>query len=129
MIKSTSIAFAIVILASPLIASAADSMRGPSHGGLQLSAALSPSPPRQGPEVVTIAVKDPTGKPVSGATVKVASSMPTMSMTGPTVSARESKPGVYTAKINLNFATTWRFDVTAAGGGKSGSTQVSADVK
>ncbi|MFN2461209.1 MAG: FixH family protein [Candidatus Velthaea sp.] len=129
MIKSTSIAFAIAILASPVVASAADAMKMTPHGGLRVSATFNPSPARQGSEVITIAVKDAAGKPVKGATVKVASTMPTMSMTGPTVSAPESKTGIYTAKINLNFATTWRFDVTAAGGRKSGTTQLSADVK
>jgi nitrogen fixation protein FixH len=133
MFKFTFIAFALAVLGSPLAASAADSMttmmKTVPQGALRVSASLKPLPARQGRAVITITVKDPAGKPIKAATVKLASSMPMMSMTGPSVTARESGPGVYTAKINLNFATMWRFDVTASGGGKTGSAHVSADVK
>jgi len=79
--------------------------------------------------MITVWVKDHAGMPVKGAIVKIASTMPSMSMTGPTVVAHETAPGTYTAKEKLNFATMWMFDVTASSAGKSGKTKVSADVK
>lgn len=63
------------------------------------------------------------------ATVKIALNMPTMSMSGPTLTARETRSGTYSAKANLNFATTWTLDVTATADGKRGKTRLSADVK
>jgi len=74
-------------------------------------------------------VKDAAGKPVKGAVVKVASNMPSMSMSGPTLTARAAGNGTYVAKANLNFATAWTFDISASASGKTGKTQLSADVK
>ncbi len=116
----------LVLSMTPMISLAATNSMG---SALKVSASLKPSPPKQGPAVITVLVKDHAGMPVKGAIVKIASNMPSMSMTGPSVTAHETAPGTYTAKETLNFATTWMFDVTASAAGKSGKTKVSADVK
>jgi nitrogen fixation protein FixH len=99
------------------------------HDALKVAVTFNPAPPRKGSETITVMIKDAHGKPVKGATVKIASRMPSMSMGGPTLAARETTAGTYPAKANLTFATTWVFDVSASAGSKSGHARVSADVK
>ncbi len=121
---------AALVAALPLAASAADSMKdAPMRGTLRVAAAFNPAPPKKGLETITISVKDAAGKPVKGAMVKISSTMPLMSMSGPTMTARETANGTYAAKANLNFATAWTFDISASANGKTGKTKLSADVK
>lgn len=68
-------------------------------------------------ERIVIRLADPSRRPVSGASVLVATSMPAMSMGGPTLKARALRAGVYVATCTLSFATTWNFDVSAKSGG------------
>jgi nitrogen fixation protein FixH len=126
------VAAALLVSTTPMIALAASDSMGMSSkatSGLTVSASLKPTPPKQGPAVITVTVKDHAGMPVKGAKVKIASNMPSMSMTGPAVVAHETAPGTYSAKENLNFATMWTFDVTASAAGKSGKAHVTAEVK
>jgi nitrogen fixation protein FixH len=129
----TPLALGIFLATAPLAAAAADSMSSmnsmPSSGKLTVAATLKPAPAKQGTETITVTVKDSMGMPVKGAVVKIATGMPTMSMSGPTITAHPAGAGVYTAKANLNFATTWTFDVTAAAGKKTGKAHLSANVK
>jgi nitrogen fixation protein FixH len=128
--RTLTLALGALFAVAPVAAPAADSMKGmvmPQK--LVVSAALNPAPPKAGMETITITVKDAMGKPVKGAAVKVATNMPTMSMTGPTLTAKDAGNGTYVAKTNLNFATTWTFDVTASSGSQKGTTQLRADVK
>lgn len=128
--RTLTLALGALLVIAPAIASAADSMKGTAVSQkLAVSAAFNPAPPKQGMESITITVKDAMGKPVKGASVKVATNMPTMSMTGPTVAAHDTGNGTYVAKTNLNFATTWTFDVTASSGSQRGTAHLSADVK
>jgi nitrogen fixation protein FixH len=128
--KTVYVALGTLLVIAPATASAADSMKGMTMSQkLAVSAVFDPAPPKQGMESITITVKDAMGKPVKGAAVKVATNMPTMSMTGPTVAAQDNGNGTYVAKTNLNFATTWTFDVTASSGSQKGTTHLSADVK
>jgi ABC-type Fe3+-hydroxamate transport system substrate-binding protein len=53
-------------------------------GPFSVATQFSPDPPKQGPETITITVKDAGGNPVKGATVKIVTKMPTMSISGPT---------------------------------------------
>jgi len=123
------LALSIALVAGwPAFASAEDSMKA-MDGKLTVAAAFDPAPPKQGDETITVTVKDASGKPVKGAIVKVASNMPTMSMTGPTLTAQDSGNGTYVAKAKLNFATQWTFDVTATAGKQTGKTTLAADVK
>ena len=98
-------------------------------GKLSVSATFNPSPPKQGMETIIVRVKDASGKPFKGARVRVASDMPAMSMGGPTISAHDNGNGSYAAKINLNFATMWMFNISASAGKRKGSTQLHADIK
>jgi hypothetical protein len=132
--RTLTLALGALLAVAPVAASAADSMKGMTMPmtmpqKLVVSAAFNPAPPKQGMESITITVKDAMGKPVKGAAVKVATNMPTMSMTGPTLSAHDAGNGTYVAKTNLNFATTWTFDVTASSGARKGTKHLSADVK
>jgi nitrogen fixation protein FixH len=128
--RTLALALGALLAIAPVAAKAADSMKGMTMSQkLVVSAALNPVPPKQGMETITITVKDAMGKPVKGAVVKVATNMPTMSMTGPTLTAKDAGNGTYVAKTKLNFATTWTFDVTASAGQQKGMTQLRADVK
>lgn len=70
---------------------------------LAVRATFDPNPPSaKGADKIIISVKDASGKPVSGATVKIATSMPTMSMKGADMVARDSGHGTYTVDAKLN---------------------------
>jgi hypothetical protein len=56
-------------------------------------------------------VKDPTGQPVSDATVEISAGMTGMKI--PKAMARPTKdPGAYDANVNFSMAGTWTLDVT-----------------
>jgi YtkA-like protein len=74
-------------------------------------------------------VKDSTGSPVKGAEVKIGTTMPQMSMTGPNLIAQDNGDGTYSAVTNMNYATHWVLDVTATVGVKNAKAEFAADVK
>jgi hypothetical protein len=120
----------ILLAIAPTTVSAAgsmDAMTMPKK--LSVSATFNPAPPRQGMETITITVKDAMKMPVKDAAVKIATNMPAMSMSGPTLTAHSNGNGTYVAKANLNAATTWAFDITASSGAQKGSAHLTADVK
>jgi len=120
--------FALAIVAA--VASSVNPALSATSNKLAVTAAFEPAPPKQGPETIVVTVKEATGKPVKGAKVTMSSNMPTMSMSGPTLKAKDNGDGTYTASTKINFATKWTFDVTAsAPGSQKGSTQLAADVK
>lgn len=84
---------------------------------LNMTVIFSPNPPRQGTETVTIALTNGTHKPVNGAHVSVATSMPSMSMSGPTAVASPKGNGRYVAFVPIAFATRWAFTVVAKSNG------------
>ncbi|HVA29547.1 MAG TPA: FixH family protein [Candidatus Baltobacteraceae bacterium] len=96
---------------------------------LSVTAAFSPNPPKQGSEAIIVSLKDADGKPVTGATVRIVTTMPAMSMTGPNAIAKDNGDGTYTANLVLQYATSWTFDVDAAVGGKSMTAEINQDVK
>ena len=96
---------------------------------LAVVAKFSPNPPKRGLETIVISIQDALGKPVKGASVKVASNMPAMSMGGPSLAAKDNGDGTYSATFNVNFATKWTFDVAASAGKRQGTAHLSADVK
>ena len=107
----------------------ADSTGGLKMSSFTVSTAFDPTPPHQGPQTITVTVKDPMGKPVKGAKVKIATNMPLMSMAGPKLTAQDNGDGTYSAQTNLNYATTWTFDVTATAQGKSGTSTTKLEIK
>jgi nitrogen fixation protein FixH len=98
-------------------------------GDFVVSTTFSPDPPKQGTQTITIGLKDAAGSPVKGASVTIATNMPSMSMAGPTLTAADNGDGTYSAQTNLNYATPWTFDVRAKAGAKSGHVTIQADVK
>jgi len=100
-----------------------------SAGGFSVATQFLPDPPKQGSETITITVKDAAGSAVKGATVKIASNMPAMSMSGPTLTASDNGDGTYSAQTNLNYATQWTFDIAISANGKRGTARVTQDVK
>ncbi len=98
-------------------------------GDFTISTQFSPDPPKQGPATITIKLEDAAGNPVKDASVRIVTSMPSMSMAGPTLTAGDNGDGTYSAQTNLNYATPWTFDVRAKAGPKTGHARVEADVK
>ncbi len=117
-----------VIVVSVLLALAACGGKAPSSD-LAITATFSPSPPRQGSEVIVVSLKDADGKAVRGATVSIATTMPNMSMRGPSATAKDNGDGTYVADMVLQYATSWTFVISAAIDGKSASAEVTQDVK
>jgi len=102
---------------------------GQTAGDFTVATSFSPDPPKQGPETMIVSVKDAAGNPVKGATVKIATTMPAMSMAGPNLTGSDNGDGTYSVQTNLNYATQWAFDVTISANGKSGVLHVTKDVK
>lgn len=101
-----------------------------SGGDLKVSTVFSPDPPRQGPEAITVTVKDANGNPVRGASVAITTNMPDMAMKGPKITAQDNGDGTYSGRATLNYATVWTFDVKATSGdGKTGSAIAKVVVK
>jgi nitrogen fixation protein FixH len=98
-------------------------------GVFSVATQFSPDPPTQGPQTITVTVKDASGNPVKGATVKIGSKMPAMSMTGANLTATDNGDGTYAAQTNLNYATQWVFEIAVSAAGKSGTVHVTQDVK
>ena len=96
---------------------------------LNMAVTFSPNPPRQGTETITVMLTDGARKPVSGAHVSVATNMPAMSMSGPTVVAAPKGNGRYVASVKIAFATRWAFTVAAKSNGKTVSRTITQDVK
>ena len=120
-----------IILASVLVAlgMAAAPVTIPAAQPLNMAVTFSPNPPRQGIETFNVMLTDGAHRPVKGAQVDIATSMPTMSMGGPTIKATPARPGVYVAKVNLNFATQWKFDVNAKSGAQSITRSYTQNIK
>ncbi len=98
-------------------------------GDFTVAMQFSPAPPKQGPEKITVSIKDANANPVKAATVKIATKMPWMSMRGPTLAATDNGDGTYSAQTNLNYATQWTFDVAVSANGKNGTAHITQDVK
>jgi nitrogen fixation protein FixH len=97
--------------------------------GFSISTQFAPDPPKQGPETITVTVKDASGNPVEGANVKIVTKMPAMSMDGPTLTATDGGGGAYAAQTNLNYGTQWTFDVAVSAHGNTGTAHLTQDVK
>lgn len=129
-------AIAVLLAASLLIVGCASkdkvsqsvaSAMGPND--LAIATVFLPDPPTQGSETLSVTVSDAAGAPVKGASVTVTTAMPTMSMTGPSLVGHDNGDGTYSVKFDLNYATTWRFDVSAKSGSKNGTAHVTREVQ
>ncbi|HXM19117.1 MAG TPA: FixH family protein [Candidatus Tumulicola sp.] len=97
-------------------------------GEYTMSLSFDPTPPKQGNETIVIALKDSGGKAVTGAVVKSAAHMPSMGMTGPSMTFQDNGDGTYSAVANLNYKTNWVFDLTATQGANASKAEFKADV-
>jgi nitrogen fixation protein FixH len=121
---------AIVLSAcSPKSDTAASTGVSQAAGDFNVTTRFLPDPPQKGSETITFTIKDASGNPVKGATVSVATNMPTMSMAGPKLSANDTGDGTYAVQTNLNYATQWTFDIKIAAAGKTGVAHMVVDVR
>ncbi len=124
--KFASASVIVACVATSLASTPADA----AGGALAVTATLTPNAPTaKRPANVAITVKDASGKPVTGAMVRVVTSMPTMSMKGVDLIARDTGRGTYSAVTKLNYPTKWAVDITAHAKGSTGTTHVERDVK
>ncbi len=81
----------------------------PPDSATEFNIALSvePTPPRVGPSQLTLLVKDPAGKAVEGATLKVEGNMAHAGMKPVFADAREEKAGQYRAALEFTMAGDW----------------------
>ncbi len=92
---------------------------------LKVTTAFMPDPPTSnGDDTLVVVVKNAAGAPVTGAKVRIATGMPTMSMKGVDLVARDRGNGKYTATTRLGYATTWSFDVTVDAPGEHGAAHI-----
>lgn len=96
---------------------------------LSMVVTFAPNPPRQGTETIVVQLRNGSQKPIDNAKVLIASSMPSMSMTGPSVQAQSEGHGRYVASVKLNCATRWAFTVSAQAKGTSATRTLVEDVK
>ncbi|HZZ01263.1 MAG TPA: FixH family protein [Candidatus Baltobacteraceae bacterium] len=118
-----------IVSALVLTACAGSHARVAQSNGLTIGVAFAPDPPKQGPTSITVTVKDAQGKPVPDAAVQIEQTMPTMSMTGPTLTAKDDGDGTYSSLTNLNYATQWHFGVSVKALGTTGNATFVEDVK
>ncbi len=101
----------------------------PAQGPLTVALSFAPNPSVKGLDTLTVTVRDANGNPVTGAAVRIKTTMPMMSMSGPILTPPDKGAGTYTVRANLEYATTWIFDVAATANGAAGTTRVTQSVK
>lgn len=99
------------------------------QNALSVALSFAPNPPAKGLDTLTVNVRDASGNPVTGARVRIKTTMPSMSMSGPAFTLADNGAGTYSVRGNLLYATTWVFDVTATNNGATGNAHVTQVVK
>ncbi len=100
-------------------------------GDYDVIATIDRNPPVAGENILTISVKDSTGKAVTDAKVKVDYSMPAMPGM-PAMNYKtdaEMKNGVYVAKLNLSMSGGWNIAVKISKGGKISTMKFNIDAQ
>ena len=98
-------------------------------GEFTVAAAIDKNPPVVGDNIISIDIKDATGKTVTDAKVKVQYSMPAM----PGMPAMNYKAdallagSAYTTKMNLSMPGSWNISVKVTRGGKSSTMKFNVD--
>ncbi|HBH60806.1 MAG TPA: copper resistance protein [Nitrospiraceae bacterium] len=98
-------------------------------GDFDVVVAIDKNPPAVGKNNLTIDIKDPSGKPVTDAKVKVEYSMPAMPGM-PAMNYKtdaELKDGKYTATMDLSMAGSWNITVKITRDGKTSKLKFSID--
>ncbi len=99
------------------------------QGPLSVVLSFAPNPPVKGLDTLTVTVRDANGNPVVGAAVRIKTTMPMMSMSGPTFMPKDKGAGGYAVRGNLQYATTWVFEVTATANDATGTARITQNVK
>jgi hypothetical protein len=82
--------------------------RRPEHGAPVIVAhEVMPRPPRVGTATITLSVADDSGRPVSGASVRLEGDMSHAGMSPVFGEAKESEPGLYRAALGFTMAGDW----------------------
>ena len=89
-------------------------------GPFQVTLTAVPEEPKEG-ETQFVATIMRDGKPVEGADVELALSMPTMNMGGPTVELDHKEGGRYEREANLSMGGMWQATVTVKDEGETGT--------
>ncbi len=100
-------------------------------GEYMVVASIDKNPPIAGENVLTVSVKDASGKAVTDAKVKVDYSMPAMPGM-PAMNYKTDaviKDGQYSAKLNLSMSGGWNIAVKIARGGKISTMKFSIDAQ
>ncbi len=124
------IIFVVVMLLAAGIVYAKDFEVKKKAGEYDITVTIDKNPPIMGDNMVTVALKDASGKEVTDAKVKVEYSMPAM----PGMPAMNYKSdavlsgNVYKAKINPSMSGAWNVAVKATRGGKTSTAKFNVDV-
>lgn len=99
-------------------------------GDFDVLVAIDKNPPAMGKNHVTIDIKDPAGKSVTDATVRVEYSMPPMPGMPPMNYKADAalKDGKYTAVMDISMAGSWNITVKITRDGKTSKLKFSIDV-
>ena len=68
---------------------------------------MAPQPPAIGKATFTVKLRDPAGRPVTGAALQLEANMAHPGMAPPMGPAREVLPGEYAAELELTMAGAW----------------------
>ncbi len=74
---------------------------------IEVKITVDPDPPRVGPARLTLLVKDHSGKPLEGATLKLEGNMAHAGMKPVFADAREDKDGRYRAELEFTMGGDW----------------------
>ncbi len=95
-------------------ASTACARRGAPEPRLAVTWTLSPERPLAGPAALTLTVRDPAGRPVKGAKVRLEALMSHPGMAPVVADAAERAPGVYEASFAFTMQGDWVLLVSIA---------------
>jgi hypothetical protein len=90
-----------------LLVAAAGCQQKADEADVKVKMQVEPSPPKVGTAKVTLELRDADDRPVEGATVKLEGNMSHAGMKPSFADARQQKPGVYEADLELTMAGDW----------------------
>lgn len=93
----------------------------------RVKVSMLPMPPKNSDNAMVFLVTDNMNMPLKGATIKASTTMPTMNMEGPDLTAKETDAGTYRMQSNF-MSGLWAMDVTAKVNGRDSKFTVEADV-
>jgi hypothetical protein len=82
--------------------------------GVSIEHEIAPWPPRVGKATVTLRVREASGRPLSGARVRLEANMTHAGMRPVFAEARESEPGRYRSELEFTMAGDWVITVRLA---------------